>query len=56
MILSFMLEMRCIGINQSYCFLFREDKLAERAKSLKINAGTEPDADLGPLISKQVDT
>lgn len=56
MILSFMLEMRCIGINQSYCFLFREDKLAERAKSLKINAGTEPDADLGPMISKQVDT
>ncbi|KAI8532426.1 hypothetical protein RHMOL_Rhmol11G0213500 [Rhododendron molle] len=32
----------------------REDKLVERAKSLKINAGTEPDADLGPMISKQV--
>ncbi|KAG5526134.1 hypothetical protein RHGRI_032420 [Rhododendron griersonianum] len=31
----------------------REDKLVERAKSLKINAGTEPDADLGPMISKQ---
>ncbi|XP_058190434.1 methylmalonate-semialdehyde dehydrogenase [acylating], mitochondrial-like isoform X2 [Rhododendron vialii] len=30
-----------------------EDKLVERAKSLKINAGTEPDADLGPMISKQ---
>lgn len=56
MILSFMLEMRCIRINLRCCFLFREDKLVERAKSLKINAGTEPDADLGPMISKQVDT
>ncbi|CAL5379383.1 unnamed protein product [Camellia sinensis] len=36
-----------------YYFLFREDKLVERAKSLKVNAGTEPDADLGPVISKQ---
>jgi hypothetical protein len=26
----------------------------ECAKSLKVNAGTEPDADLGPVISKQV--
>lgn len=25
----------------------------KRAKSLKVNAGTEPDADLGPVISKQ---
>lgn len=32
----------------------REDKLVERAKALKVNAGTEPDADLGPVISKQV--
>ncbi|KAJ1434895.1 Methylmalonate-semialdehyde dehydrogenase [Sesbania bispinosa] len=31
-----------------------ESKLVERAKSLKVNAGTEPDADLGPVISKQV--
>ncbi|XP_057976262.1 methylmalonate-semialdehyde dehydrogenase [acylating], mitochondrial isoform X2 [Malania oleifera] len=30
-----------------------ENKLVERAKSLKVNAGTEPDADLGPVISKQ---
>ncbi|XP_060167970.1 uncharacterized protein LOC132598859 isoform X2 [Lycium barbarum] len=30
-----------------------EDKLAERAKVLKVNAGTEPGADLGPVISKQ---
>lgn len=28
----------------------------ERAKALKVNAGTEPDADLGPVISKQVRT
>ncbi|KAL2936729.1 Methylmalonate-semialdehyde dehydrogenase [acylating] mitochondrial [Bienertia sinuspersici] len=30
-----------------------ENKLAERAKALKVNAGTAPDADLGPVISKQ---
>ncbi|KAM7479053.1 hypothetical protein LguiA_027266 [Lonicera macranthoides] len=30
-----------------------EAKLVERAKALKVNAGTEPDADLGPVISKQ---
>ncbi|KAK3185217.1 hypothetical protein Dsin_032503 [Dipteronia sinensis] len=30
-----------------------EDKLVERAKALKVTAGTEPDADLGPVISKQ---
>ncbi|KAL5790197.1 hypothetical protein ACOSQ2_005085 [Xanthoceras sorbifolium] len=29
-----------------------ENKLMERAKTLKVNAGTEPDADLGPVISK----
>lgn len=32
----------------------REEKLAERAMSLKVNVGTDPDADLGPVISKQV--
>lgn len=26
----------------------------EAAKGLKVNAGTEPDADLGPVISRQV--
>lgn len=31
-----------------------EDKLVECAKALKVNAGIEPDADLGPVISKQV--
>ncbi|XVE49444.1 hypothetical protein DITRI_Ditri01bG0083000 [Diplodiscus trichospermus] len=30
-----------------------ENQLVERAKALKVNAGTEPDADLGPVISKQ---
>ncbi|KAK3009290.1 hypothetical protein RJ639_014333 [Escallonia herrerae] len=34
----------------------REDKLVERAKALNVNAGTEPDADLGPVISKQADS
>ncbi|TKY71522.1 Methylmalonate-semialdehyde dehydrogenase of acylating [Spatholobus suberectus] len=32
---------------------FKENKLVECAKALKVNAGTEPDADLGPVISKQ---
>ncbi|KAH1208020.1 Methylmalonate-semialdehyde dehydrogenase [acylating], mitochondrial [Glycine max] len=31
-----------------------ESKLVEHAKALKVNVGTEPDADLGPVISKQV--
>uniref|UniRef100_A0A7N0T0E9 methylmalonate-semialdehyde dehydrogenase (CoA acylating) n=2 Tax=Kalanchoe fedtschenkoi TaxID=63787 RepID=A0A7N0T0E9_KALFE len=31
---------------------FWEDKLVERAKVLKVNGGLEPDADLGPVISK----
>lgn len=30
-----------------------ESKILESAKALKVNAGTEPDADLGPVISKQ---
>lgn len=35
-------------------FFSREDKLVECAKALKVNAGMEPDAELGPVISKQV--
>ncbi|KAK2983183.1 hypothetical protein RJ640_018528 [Escallonia rubra] len=31
----------------------REKKLVERAKALNVNAGTDPQADLGPVISKQ---
>ncbi|XWS68205.1 hypothetical protein CRYUN_Cryun04dG0071200 [Craigia yunnanensis] len=30
-----------------------EDKLVERAKALKVQPGTVPDTDLGPVISKQ---
>ncbi|KAG2703954.1 hypothetical protein I3843_06G151900 [Carya illinoinensis] len=30
-----------------------ENKLMECAKALKVNAGTEPEVDLGPVISKQ---
>lgn len=30
-----------------------EDKIAERARTLKVNVGTDPGADLGPVISKQ---
>lgn len=32
----------------------REDKLVEHAKAINVNEGTESDADLGPVISKQV--
>lgn len=34
--------------------LCREEKIVERAKALKVSAGTDPEADLGPVISKQV--
>ncbi|XP_058188085.1 methylmalonate-semialdehyde dehydrogenase [acylating], mitochondrial-like isoform X2 [Rhododendron vialii] len=30
-----------------------EEELVERAKELKVNAGTEPGADIGPVISKE---
>ncbi|KAL1534404.1 Methylmalonate-semialdehyde dehydrogenase [acylating], mitochondrial, variant 2 [Salvia divinorum] len=33
---------------------FWEDKIVERAKALKVSAGTDPEADLGPVISQQV--
>jgi len=36
------------------CNIHREEKLVERAQSLKVDCGTKPDADLGPVISKQV--
>lgn len=32
----------------------REYKLLEHAKAIKVTAGTEPDAELGPVVSKQV--
>jgi malonate-semialdehyde dehydrogenase (acetylating) / methylmalonate-semialdehyde dehydrogenase len=31
-------------------------ELVERAKKLKVSSGFEPDADLGPMITKQVIT
>lgn len=34
----------------------REEELVQRAKVLKVNAGTNPGADLGPVISKEVQT
>lgn len=30
-----------------------EDQIVERARTLKVNIGTDPNADLGPVISKQ---
>lgn len=35
-------------------YLSREEELVERAKALKVNAGTDPNADLGPVITKEV--
>lgn len=38
-------------------FIFlREGELVDRAKALKVNVGTEPSADLGPVITKEVNT
>ncbi|KAH1103360.1 hypothetical protein GYH30_037365 [Glycine max] len=34
-------------------YFSRESKLLEHVKALKVNVGTKPDADLGPVISKQ---
>nr|AMJ39517.1 aldehyde dehydrogenase 6B2 copy 3 [Bixa orellana] len=31
-----------------------EEELVDRAKALKVNAGTDPSADVGPVISKEV--
>ncbi|KAK9053430.1 hypothetical protein SSX86_030064 [Deinandra increscens subsp. villosa] len=50
---------RCMALSTVLLLLIiclwcsRENELVKRAKSLKVNAGTEPDADLGPVISKQ---
>lgn len=35
-------------------YVSREDKLVERAKALKVNVGTDLNADLGPVITKEV--
>lgn len=48
------MEIQIWGITGNQYNFSRESKLVERAKALKVNAGTEPDADLGPVISKQV--
>lgn len=44
-----------IFLLHSFWFNFiREDKLVELAMTLKVDAGTEPGVDVGPVISKQV--
>lgn len=35
---------------------FREKELVQRAKELKVNGGIDPSADIGPVISKEVQT
>jgi acyl-CoA reductase-like NAD-dependent aldehyde dehydrogenase len=37
-----------------YAFEHREEKILERASKLKVTAGLESTADIGPVISKQV--
>ncbi|PHT32594.1 DEAD-box ATP-dependent RNA helicase 42 [Capsicum baccatum] len=45
---------RCMALSTVF-FVRNLEKLLECAKVLKVSAGTEPDADLGPVISKQLD-
>lgn len=52
-IISFSMILKFSVIHLNLC---REEKLVERAKALKVNIGTDPEADLGPVISKQVRT
>lgn len=40
-------------VGSSVCIL-REHELVERAKALKVNVGTDPSADLGPVITNEV--
>lgn len=41
-------------LSQTCMAFFREEELVKRAKALKVTAGKEPGADLGPVISKEV--
>jgi len=42
-------------VNSGLLFAFyREMKLAEGAKALQVNAGSEPDVDISPVLSKLV--
>ncbi|KAL9252771.1 Methylmalonate-semialdehyde dehydrogenase [acylating], mitochondrial-like protein [Drosera capensis] len=34
-------------------YTIREEKLVQRAKALKVNGGTDSDADIGPVVSKE---
>ena len=36
--------------------MFREKELMQRATALKVNVGTDPSSDVGPVISKEVKT
>ena len=40
----------------AFLHICREGRLVECAKALKVNVGTDPSADLGPVISKEVST
>lgn len=54
------LFIKFVGANWLSCIILdiqnfpREEELVKRAKALKVDAGTEPGADLGPVISKEV--
>ncbi|XP_038701973.1 uncharacterized protein LOC119998678 isoform X2 [Tripterygium wilfordii] len=48
---------RCMALNTAVfvgASTLWEDELVERAKALKVNAGTDPSADIGPVICKEV--
>lgn len=34
--------------------MLREEQLKQRAKALKVNVGSDPGTDVGPVISKEV--
>lgn len=37
-----------------YSYIVREGQLVEHVKALKVNVGTDPNADIGPVITKEV--
>lgn len=44
-------------VHQHGCSIIsREDELVEHAKALTVNVGTDPSADVGPVISIEVKT
>lgn len=49
------MSVRYISNHRGSAF-FREDELVELAKALKVNVGTDASADVGPVVSVEVET